>query len=86
MKQLTSADEIEALPRDSVVVLAAEKHGFPELAIYQKFDSRWTEMDPTDRDDGERSWTGEDLWIIATQRDHLVPYLAFDPREVGLGE
>ncbi|WP_114589375.1 hypothetical protein [Microbacterium arborescens] len=84
MKRIEQVEELAELPDRSVVVLASEvtdDRWWMDTSIYQKFGT-WTEMDPTDRYDGEQSWDNEALIVIANVRDKRIIWLAFDPREV----
>lgn len=84
MKLIESAEQLTELPDHSVLVLASEvteDRWWMDTSIYQKFGGTWTEMDPADRYDGERSWSDADIMVIATQRDKRIPFVVFDPRE-----
>lgn len=89
MKKIETAEQLTELPDSSVVVLAStvtEDRWWLTTSIYQKFAGKWTEMDPGDRYDGEQSWDDNAIIVIATQRDHLTPYVVFDPRELPAAE
>jgi hypothetical protein len=81
---ITSAEDAAALAAGAIVVLRAhDEDRFFRTAIYKTwFGSEWIEMDPTDRFDGERSYPKDALWVIATQRDSLVPVLIWTPGNV----
>lgn len=86
MRTVTTEEEVAALPDRSVVVLSdlpkTDEKWFFHTSIYQKFGNRWTEMDPSDRDDGEWAWDNKDISVIA-KRDLVNIYVAFNPDDLG---
>jgi hypothetical protein len=63
---VASADELAALPNQSVVVLVSGGPDDQVADIFQKSHGSWMEMNPWDRDDGEYSLSHVQLFASAS--------------------
>lgn len=81
---LASVEEVAALPDESVIVLIKDNGAFISEDIYQKW-GQWQNMDPSDRDDGERTYTPDDIVDIATLRDHRQIIHLWSPGDTDFG-
>lgn len=88
---VTTPEQLADLESGSIVIAGYDAADTFEVdAIYQSYGRRWGLMDPSDRYDGEESYTDDHL-IISSVRDGHSLYVVFDastpkPQTPTLGE
>ena len=69
LRQLTSVDELDTLPEQSLVQTAESLGGWDTFTYFQKQGdgpgNRWMALDPSDRDDGEYLHPSGFVWNTA---------------------